>query len=78
MIDRGAGACGYGETPMKKTELVLLTLLTLPGCATFGIVDEQADSSAIRSLLQAYEAAINRRDVEAAIATYMPDADAWL
>jgi uncharacterized protein (TIGR02246 family) len=36
------------------------------------------DSSAIRALLQAYETAINRRDVEAAIATYAPDADVWV
>ena len=42
------------------------------------IVKEQADSSAIRALLQTYETAINRRDVEAAIATYSPDADVWV
>jgi len=41
-------------------------------------VEHQADSSAIRALLQTYEAAINRRDVEAAIATYLPDADVWV
>jgi uncharacterized protein (TIGR02246 family) len=41
-------------------------------------VEEQADSHAIRELLQAYEAAINRRGVEAAIATYLPDADVWV
>jgi uncharacterized protein (TIGR02246 family) len=41
-------------------------------------VEEQADSSAIRVLLQTYEAAINRRDVNAAIATYAPDADVWV
>ena len=64
---------------MKKTgELVLLTLLALPGCATLGVVEEQGDSSAIRSLLQAYEDAINRRDVEAALAAYLPDADVWV
>jgi uncharacterized protein (TIGR02246 family) len=41
-------------------------------------VEGQADASAIRALLQTYEAAINRRDVEAAIETYLPDADAWV
>jgi uncharacterized protein (TIGR02246 family) len=41
-------------------------------------VEGQADSSAIRALLQAYEAAINRRDVGAAMATYSPDADVWV
>lgn len=41
-------------------------------------MEGQTDSSAIRALLQAYEAAINRRDVEAAIATYLPDADVWV
>jgi uncharacterized protein (TIGR02246 family) len=41
-------------------------------------VEGQADSSAIRALLQAYETAINDRDVEAAIATYLPDADVWV
>jgi hypothetical protein len=40
------------STPMKKRgELVLLTLLTLTGCAMLGVVEEQADSSAVRSLL---------------------------
>jgi uncharacterized protein (TIGR02246 family) len=41
-------------------------------------VEGQTDSSAIRALLQTYEAAINRRDVAAATATYMPDADVWV
>jgi uncharacterized protein (TIGR02246 family) len=41
-------------------------------------VEGQADSSAIRALLQTYEAAINRRDVGAAVATYSPDADVWV
>ena len=50
----------------------------LPSCASLRVVEGQADSSAIRALLQAYEAAINRRDVEAAIATYLPDADVWV
>lgn len=41
-------------------------------------MERQADSSAIRALLQAYEAAINRRDVDAVIAAYLPDADVWV
>jgi uncharacterized protein (TIGR02246 family) len=41
-------------------------------------VEGQADAFAIRALLQTYEAAINRRDVEAAIETYLPDADVWV
>lgn len=41
-------------------------------------MEGQADSSAIRALLQTYEAAINRRDVDAAVATYLPDADVWV
>ena len=61
-----------------KRKLILLTLLILPACASLRAVEEQADSSAIRELLQAYEAAINRRDVEAAIANYLPDADVWV
>ena len=39
---------------------------------------DRSDSSAIRALLQTYEAAINRRDIAAAIATYLPDADVWV
>jgi uncharacterized protein (TIGR02246 family) len=41
-------------------------------------VDDSPDSSAIRALIQTYESAVNRRDVEAAIATYTPDADSWI
>jgi uncharacterized protein (TIGR02246 family) len=63
---------------VKARDLVLLTLLVFPDCARLHVVDGQADSSAIRALIQAYEAAINRRDVEAAIATYSPDADVWI
>ena len=63
---------------MNARNLVLVTLLILPACARLGFVEGQADSSAIRALLQAYEAAINRRDVDAAIATYLPDADVWV
>lgn len=63
---------------MSAPNLVLLILLILPGCARLSLVDEQADSSAIRALLQAYEAAISRRDVDAATATYLPDADVWV
>ena len=63
---------------MNTRNLVLLTLLMLSACASLRVVEGQADSSAIRALLQAYEAAINRRDVEAAIATYLPDADVWV
>ncbi len=63
---------------VNARNLLLLTLLTLPACATLRAVDEQADSSAIRALLHTYEAAINRRDVDAAIATYLPDADGWV
>jgi len=63
---------------VNARNLILLTLLTLPACATLRAVDEQADSSAIRALLQTYEAAINRRDVDAAVATYLPDADGWV
>jgi uncharacterized protein (TIGR02246 family) len=63
---------------LNARNLVWLTLLMLPACARLGVVEEQADSSAIRALLQAYEAAINRRDVEAAIETYSPDADVWV
>jgi uncharacterized protein (TIGR02246 family) len=62
----------------RARNLVLLTLLALPACATLDVVEGQADSSAIRTLLQAYEAAINRRDVQAAIAAYSPDADVWV
>jgi uncharacterized protein (TIGR02246 family) len=50
----------------------------LPACASLRVVNVEADSSAIRALLQTYEAAINRRDVEAAVATYLPDADVWV
>jgi len=63
---------------LSARNIVLLTLLILPACASLPVVEGQADSSAIRALLQAYEAAINRRDVEAAIATYLPDADVWV
>ena len=63
---------------MNARDLLLLTLPILPGCTGLGVVDGQADSSAIRALFRAYEAAINRRDVEAAIATYLPDADVWV
>jgi uncharacterized protein (TIGR02246 family) len=63
---------------VNDRNLFLLTLLTLPACTGLRAVEEQADSSAIRTLLQTYEAAINRRDVEAAIATYLPDADGWV
>jgi uncharacterized protein (TIGR02246 family) len=63
---------------VNARNLVLLTLLILPACARLGAVEGQLDSSAIRALLQAYEAAINRRDVDAAIATYSPDADVWV
>jgi uncharacterized protein (TIGR02246 family) len=45
---------------------------------TLDAVEGQADSSAIRALLQDYEAAINRRDVEGAVAAYVPDADVWV
>jgi uncharacterized protein (TIGR02246 family) len=50
----------------------------LPACASLRVVEGQGDSSAIRALLQAYEVAINRRDVDAAIAAYLPDADVWV
>ena len=60
------------------TRVIQLTLLILSACASLRAVEGQSDSSAIRALLQAYEAAINRRDVEAAIATYLPDADVWV
>jgi uncharacterized protein (TIGR02246 family) len=63
---------------VKARDLVLLALLILPACARLHVVEGQADSSAIRALLQAYEAAINGRDVEAAIASYLPDADVWV
>jgi uncharacterized protein (TIGR02246 family) len=63
---------------VNARNFVLLTLLILPACARLRVVEGQADSSAIRALLQAYEAAINHRDVEAAIATYLPDADVWV
>ena len=63
---------------MNTRNLFPLTLLIRPACASLGVVEGQADSSAIRALLQAYEAAINRRDVEAAVATYSPDADVWV
>ena len=53
-------------------------MLVLLACARLDLVEGQADSSAIRALLQTYEAAINRRDVDAAIATYLPDADVWV
>lgn len=62
---------------MNARNPLLLALLVLAGCAKLGVVQE-ADSTAIRALLQAYEAAINRRDVDAAIATYLPDADVWV
>jgi uncharacterized protein (TIGR02246 family) len=65
-------------TPWLRSPFILLTLLMLPACASLRVVEGQADSSAIRALLRAYEAAINRRDVEAAIATYSPDADVWV
>jgi uncharacterized protein (TIGR02246 family) len=42
------------------------------------ILTRQTDISAIRELLHTYEVAVNRRDVEAAIATYLPDADVWV
>jgi uncharacterized protein (TIGR02246 family) len=57
---------------------ILFTLLILPACVSLLGVEEEADASAIRALLQTYEAAINRRDVEAAIETYLPDADVWV
>jgi uncharacterized protein (TIGR02246 family) len=63
---------------VNARSLLLLALLELPACTSLRVVEGQADSSAIRALLQAYEAAINRRDVEAAIATYLPDADVWV
>jgi len=63
---------------VNTRNLFPLTLLILPACASLGVVEGQADSSEIRALLQAYEAAINRRDVEAAVATYLSDADVWV
>jgi hypothetical protein len=42
------------------------------------VVDERSDSAAIRALIETYEAAVNRRDVAAAVATYTPDADSWI
>jgi uncharacterized protein (TIGR02246 family) len=62
---------------VNARNLVLLAMLVLPGCAKLPVVQE-VDSTAIRALLRAYEAAINRRDVDAAIATYLPDADVWV
>jgi uncharacterized protein (TIGR02246 family) len=62
---------------VNARNLVLLALLVVAGCAKLRVVQE-ADSTAIRALLQAYEAAINRRDIDAAIATYLPDADVWV
>lgn len=41
-------------------------------------MEKQTDASAIRGLLQTYESAINRGDVEAAITLYLPDADVWV
>jgi uncharacterized protein (TIGR02246 family) len=63
---------------VARAQFVLLALLALPGCARVDAVEAQTDSSAVRALIQAYEAAINRRDVDAAIATYSPDADVWV
>ena len=63
---------------MKTRDVVLLTLLILPACARVHVVEGQADSFAIRELIQTYEAAINRRDIEAAMASYSPDADGWV
>jgi len=63
---------------MKARDVVLLTLLILPACARVHVVEGQADSFAIRELIQTYEAAINRRDIEAAMASYSPDADGWV
>jgi hypothetical protein len=60
---------------VKARDLVLLTLLLLSGCVSLHVVEGPSDSSAIRALIQTYEAAVNRRDVEAAVATYSPDAD---
>lgn len=75
---RGFAALADEGSKVNARNLVLFTLLTLSACAGLRAVGEQADSSAIRALLQTYEAAINRRDVEAAIATYLPDADGWV
>lgn len=63
---------------MNARNLLLLTLPALPACAKLRVMEEHADSAAIRALLQAYEAAINRRDVEAAVTAYSPDADVWV
>jgi len=61
---------------MRK--FVFLAVLVVSACARLNAVERQADSSAIRGLLQAYEAAINRGDVEAAMEKYLPDADVWV
>lgn len=50
----------------------------LQACASLCAVEGQTDAAAIRALLQTYESAINRRDIEAAVATYLPDADVWV
>ena len=63
---------------MTTRNIALLALLIVPACARLDAVDRQTDVSAVRELLQTYEAAVNRRDVEAAIATYLPEADVWV
>ena len=63
---------------MNTRNVVLLTLLMLQACASLCAVEGQTDAAAIRALLQTYESAINRRDIEAAVATYLPDADVWV
>jgi uncharacterized protein (TIGR02246 family) len=58
--------------------VALLTILVVSACARLNAVDRKTDESGIRRLLQTYETAINRGDVEAAMENYLPDADVWV
>lgn len=63
---------------MQRAILRSPALMLFSACVRLRVVENSSDLSAIRALVQAYEAAVNRRDVEAAVAAYTPDADSWI